>query len=167
MLYNAVIFQCRHKHRLAAGAANREQRAQSSKWSGSFCSLGNKRLCNTVQTENLCVLSLSLSMKLVWTKSVAVQQNPVFFLCTVFLLHPTLYLSCEVQQSVILWEKRNKLLRGPTSMNPLNHWMTPDNTTVVPLVFLMITHQRMSSQCSTSVSHPQPPWIIGHPQSRR
>lgn len=38
--------------------------------------------------QRICVLSLSLSMKLVWRKSVAVQQNPVFLLCIVFLLYP-------------------------------------------------------------------------------
>lgn len=38
--------------------------------------------------QRMRFLSLSLSLKLGWRKSMAVQQNSVFFLCIVFLLYP-------------------------------------------------------------------------------
>lgn len=37
--YNVVIFQCRYKQRLPAGANRGEQQAQIHSWTGCFCSL--------------------------------------------------------------------------------------------------------------------------------
>lgn len=58
--YNVVIFQCRYKQRLPAGANRGEQQAQIHSWTGCFCSLWKTGW----KYNRECTYSLSPSMKL-------------------------------------------------------------------------------------------------------